>query len=146
MVKTKTWIIIIALLLIISGGASIFILLYKSDKTVANVYVDGKCVYSVDLSKVTESTTKMIGLAQNGYNIITIEPNRICISDADCPDKVCVSTGWISNSTLPIVCLPHKVIVKITSVADGIADGVYDNVAGDSADNSSVPDFDSVSK
>ena len=36
------------------------------------------------------------------------------MKSADCPDQVCVHQGWISDSTVPIVCLPHQVIIEVT--------------------------------
>ncbi len=34
---------------------------------------------------------------------------------ADCPDKLCVKQGKISKSGESIICLPHKVVVKISA-------------------------------
>ena len=48
-----------------------------------------------------------------GENVISVEPGRIRISDANCPDHVCVDTGWISDGVIPIVCLPHQLVIRI---------------------------------
>ncbi|MFQ9473637.1 MAG: FAD:protein FMN transferase [Oscillospiraceae bacterium] len=37
-------------------------------------------------------------------------------SHATCPDRVCVTPRWISSSTVPVVCLPQRVIVEIVGV------------------------------
>lgn len=116
--KTRTWIIIIAALFLVMSMLSIFLFKGKTIGTIANVYVDGECVYSVDLSIVTSAYTKEIK-TENGANLLLIEPSRISISEADCPDKVCVKSGWISNSTAPIVCLPHRLVIKIEKEAPG---------------------------
>ena len=42
-----------------------------------------------------------------------MEPGRIRVSAADCPDQVCVEQGYISDGTVPIVCLPHGLVIEI---------------------------------
>jgi hypothetical protein len=51
----------------------------------------------------------------NGYNTIKIENNKIWIEDTDCHDKYCKLQGQISGDGQIIVCLPHKLIIKIVS-------------------------------
>lgn len=120
--RTKIWILIFILILL--GSAAALLLPERGDGTIANVYRNGKCIYSVDLSSVKAPyTIKLKG--EHGYNNVLVEHGRIRISEADCPDKVCVHQGWISKSGTPIVCLPNKLIVKIEkSAADADIDGV----------------------
>lgn len=47
------------------------------------------------------------------HNTIVVEAGRVQVSQADCPDQVCVLQGWISDGTVPIVCLPNQLIVQI---------------------------------
>jgi hypothetical protein len=39
---------------------------------------------------------------------------------ANCPDQTCVKQGVIKDGTVPIVCLPHKVIVRIEGGESGL--------------------------
>ncbi len=112
MIKTKTWITIFAILLLIFGALSFWVTQRRADGNIANVYVDGKCVRSVDLSKVTESFDFTVE-TKTGTNVIRVEPGRIRVKEADCPDLVCVHQGWVSDSANPIVCLPHRLVIKI---------------------------------
>ncbi len=48
-----------------------------------------------------------------GKNIVEIGEGSVRILEADCPDQVCVRTGWISNPGQTVVCLPHKLVVEI---------------------------------
>ncbi len=125
MLKTRTWVIILAAVLICAVGLSFWTLGRKADGTVANVYQDGVCIRSIDLSRVTESERIVIEGA-GGANTILVEPGRICIEAADCPDQVCVNTGWISDSAAPIVCLPHRLVVRIEggTESDGAPDAL----------------------
>lgn len=50
---------------------------------------------------------------EGGENILTIKNKAAGITDADCPDKLCVKTGLIRNSGETIICLPHRVVVRI---------------------------------
>ena len=49
-----------------------------------------------------------------------VEPGRIRVESADCPDKVCVNQGYISDGTVPIACLPHKLIIRIEGGDSGL--------------------------
>lgn len=112
MVKTRVFIIIIAIILIAAIVATILIFTLNKNQSLAIVTIDGEIVYQVDLSKVTNEYEKVIETPY-GTNILLIEKNRICIKDADCKDETCVNQGWIVDGSTPIVCLPHHLVVKI---------------------------------
>ncbi|MDD6798492.1 MAG: NusG domain II-containing protein [Clostridia bacterium] len=57
----------------------------------------------------------------DGYNRVVIDNREVYMESADCPDKVCVKTGRISRAGETIVCLPHKVVVKIKGGEDADA-------------------------
>jgi len=44
---------------------------------------------------------------------VLVENGRIRFESADCPDKICVRTGWISKKGDTAVCLPNRTIIKI---------------------------------
>lgn len=44
---------------------------------------------------------------------IEIYQNRVRVKQANCPDQVCIKTGWISQSHEFILCAPNQVIVRI---------------------------------
>lgn len=113
MAKTGTWVAIILVILLLSLAASLCLWLRPADGKIAEIYVDGKLYKSVDLSKVTGSERITVS-TERGVNVILLEPGRIRVEAADCPDKVCVDAGWLENSAAPIVCLPHRVVIKLT--------------------------------
>lgn len=124
MKSTKFWIVLIAALLAVSAAAAL-LLAGRSAGTVANVYLDGQCVRSIDLSQVGEAYTFTVE-GPAGTNTVQVEPGRICVSHADCPDQVCVHQGWISTGVAPIVCLPNRLVIQIEGQAgqtdiDGVA-------------------------
>ncbi len=116
MKNTKVWIFIIGIVFSVSLISSILIFKSPAKGAVANIYEDGICIKSIDLSKVTEPYEFTIE-TEHGINKISVEKGRISIDEADCFDQVCVNQGWISNSVTPIVCLPHKIIIKLEDTA-----------------------------
>lgn len=59
----------------------------------------------------------------DGHNRIVIENGRVSITQADCPDQLCVKQGTISRSGQSIVCLPNQVVVSVQAKQDSL-DGI----------------------
>ena len=119
MIKTRVWITIFGIIMVLC--AVWMLLSYKEQSAAASIYHDGECVCSIDLSLVTESYELSVE-DENGSNIIRVEPGRICIVSADCPDQICVHMGWSSGKT--IVCLPHRLLIQFEATDfDAIAGG-----------------------
>ena len=57
----------------------------------------------------------------DGKNTIEIRDGKVRMTEADCPNHLCVRQGWISFSGQSIVCLPNELSVTITG-ADDAAD------------------------
>ncbi|MDE7422441.1 MAG: NusG domain II-containing protein [Lachnospiraceae bacterium] len=51
--------------------------------------------------------------SDNGENVLRISDGKVWLTEADCPDKICVNTGKIQYLGQSIICLPHKVVVEI---------------------------------
>ena len=79
---------------------------------IAAIYLDGVLVRRVDLDRVTEEEHYRVE-SHGGFNDILIQPGRICVASADCPDQICVLEGWLPEFELPIVCLPHELLIEI---------------------------------
>ena len=86
------------------------------------VSVDGVVV---DTFSLTEDMDKDILLEDGSYNHIRIKNGIASVTDADCPDKICVHQKGISKQGESIICMPHKMI--ITAYAKKEAE--YDSVA-----------------
>ena len=50
--------------------------------------------------------------------MVAVEPGRIRVAEADCPDEVCVHTGWIDGPATPIACVPHGLTVTVAREGD----------------------------
>lgn len=123
--KHKFWVILFSLLFL-SALASLLLLPRLGKGHVARITSEGKVIKEIDLDLVSEPYEFTVETS-NGYNRIRVEKGKIAVIEADCPDKVCQKTGWISGSLQPILCLPHELVIEILgegSEADVIAGGV----------------------
>ncbi len=123
MIKTKTWVIIICATFAVSAALALIIPSLKTDGTIANVYLDGVCIRSIDLERVKTPYSFTV-TSERGENTILVERGRICVQSADCPDRICVDQGWLSGSVSPIVCLPHRLIIRIERRAKSDIDAI----------------------
>ena len=46
-----------------------------------------------------------------GTNLLVIADGSASVTEADCPDALCVNMGKIGRAGQAIVCLPHQVVV-----------------------------------
>lgn len=101
------------LAIIAAAGIVVWIIMKNVpvDNPKVNIYLNGELLKTLPLNENGEFTVE----CEAGYNVIRIEKNSVFVSAADCPDKVCVNTGAISGGTVPIVCLPHRVEVRVVS-------------------------------
>ena len=128
MIKTKTWILILGTVLLLALLSCLILYTRPAPGTVANIYREGVPLCSVDLSLVTEPYEFTL-TDERGSNVIRVEPGRIAVIDADCPDRICVEAGWLSDSASPIVCLPHRLVIRIEKNAAAEGDPVPDTVS-----------------
>lgn len=105
--------IIIVLLVISTAGVLIYKNRMESSSRIALIKQDGKLIKTINLSTVKNSEEFIIKYKDNDFNKIKVEKGRIRITDANCPDKICVKKGWISKPGENIVCLPHRLIISI---------------------------------
>lgn len=50
-----------------------------------------------------------------GYNLLVIKDGKAYITEADCPDKLCVNQGGAEKNGETIVCLPNKTVITVRS-------------------------------
>ena len=73
-----------------------------------NVISDGEIIYSGKLADIKEPLE--INSRKIGYNKIVITDSGAKVTEADCPDKLCIEQS--KRGTYPIVCLPHKLVIE----------------------------------
>jgi len=120
MKSNKFWAILVLCVLMISVLISAVIFIYQGSGTVASVYQSGTLIKQIHLDTVSTPYTFVVESDDQRFNIISVEQGRICVTDASCPDHVCVNTGWISDGVIPIVCLPNELVIQIESASNNI--------------------------
>ena len=104
--KTKNWILLLGALLLVCAGLSVW-LMRSEEATAAQVYSDGKLLYTLDLG--TDRTLTVEG--SRGINVITVKDGKIAVTTADCPDGYCMDRGFCSGG-VQIVCLPNRLVIR----------------------------------
>ena len=115
--KTKHWLILIGVILLISVALSILFSLPGKTATTAEIWSGGLLMRTVDLQTDQTFTVE----TDNGYNTIVVENGKIAVRNASCPDHYCMHRGYC-NSGAPIVCLPNRLVIKF--VGEQTIDGV----------------------
>lgn len=111
MKKTKIFIIIIAVIFAAALAGSLLIFRTPRGNTV-NIKSGGKIIYTIDLSEAEDCEFDIE--YNGGVNTVEIKDHMIHVKEADCPDGICIKTGWIGGQTgaAPIVCLPNRLVIE----------------------------------
>lgn len=88
----------------------------SSTPTTAKIYSGGQLIKSINLNEVKESYT--ISLDCTPKVEITVEPNCIYYSKADCPDKLCKNCGKLSHPGDTAACLPSETLIVLEGQKD----------------------------
>ena len=91
-------------------------LLLRRDGGTVIVEQDGRETARYALSE--DRTVRIEGAG--GYNLLVIEGGEAWLSEANCPNLLCVKTGKIRYAGQSIVCLPHRLAVRIAGGASGL--------------------------
>lgn len=121
------WIIIFVMICIICLAVWLVRENQTQSAAVTQIKQGNDIIKEIDLSEISEPYEFEITDDNGGHNTVRVERGRICVIEADCPDKICVNQGYISNSAVPIVCLPHKLSITITDkqeTIDAVAGGM----------------------
>ena len=108
--SSKIMAICFSLAAIAAAAGIIYLNANESEKKYACIYQDGVLVYKINISDVEKPYTVTVG-----SNVILVEKGQISMTDADCPDGLCIKQGAITGDARPIVCLPNNVVIKLTN-------------------------------
>ena len=103
--------------LVLIGGllavaAVLFLVLSQrsTDGRTVKVEVDGGTVVALPLAV---DTTYVIEGANGERNTLVISGGKATVTEATCPDGVCVRHRAIDKAGQSILCLPNKVVVRV---------------------------------
>lgn len=101
--------ILFVVLLVCTVGSFFAKNLLTSPGALVIIEVKNIAVYKGNLAEDRKVTIK----GAYGDVRIQIKNGKVAVVYADCPNKVCVRTGWRSLSGETIICVPNQVIVRI---------------------------------
>ncbi len=103
-------IVLIASIIIISVIMLVGFNLFVSNKSTVNVYLNGTIIRTYNL---TDEVDEVITNDSGNYNHLIIHNNRVYLSDADCPDRLCVNQKPLDDKGGVICCVPNNLLVKV---------------------------------
>lgn len=112
--KTRTWIVLIFLLLTVCIFLSLFLLRPREDAHFAQILSGGNAVKTVDL-RINQAFT--ITAPNGGSNTVTVRDGQIAVTEATCPDHYCMERGYCSGGA-QIVCLPNRLVIRFLGPQD----------------------------
>ena len=108
--KLRNDIILVCALLFAAVAAFVMIRFVNHPGNTVVVSIDGKDVAEYPLNEDIEVEFN----TDDGHvNVLRISDGKAEMLSADCPDKLCVKRGAIYLTGQTIVCLPHKLVVRV---------------------------------
>ena len=112
--------VLVGVLLIAAVLALILLRNRQEKETGSNAVVtvrtaDGEAIYPLNKDGVFS--------LNGGTNTLVIENGEAWVSEADCPDKICMGMGKISKNGEFIACLPNQVIIVVEGGEESPIDG-----------------------
>ncbi len=112
---------IIAAVLLLAGAAFLCLHFFAAGGAEAVVEQNGTVLATLSLS---EDAVYEVKNGNTLTNTVEVKDGAVCVTYADCPDKICQKHRPIKRSGESIVCLPNKVIVTVRggkTQVDGVA-------------------------
>ena len=109
--KRRNTILLAVILLAVFGiGWLVQHRMLGSSGPAAVVQYKGEIIHRLPLDR---ETSVVVGDRDGDYNIVTVKDGKVSVTEANCPDQICVYIGQISTVEEVIACLPHGMIVYI---------------------------------
>lgn len=106
----KTDLLFMGVLCILALILLLVVSLSSPKGTTAQIYLHNVCVMTCDLTE-----DSIFQIDQVPEVTFQIQDGKIRFLSSDCPDQVCVRTGFISLAGQTAVCLPHRLVIRIIS-------------------------------
>lgn len=108
-VRTLTPWDILAALLLCACIAGSFVAFSGAEGTAVIVEVGGVTIEKLNIRENREFTFR----GEKGEMRIQVHDGGVRVVEADCPNRICVRTGWRRSEGDVIVCVPNRVVIRI---------------------------------
>ena len=85
--------------------------------SLAVVEVNGKAVRRITLGS-GQPLRRFTVEGSRGPSTLEVKDGRVRMVSSDCRDKICIGMGWTETSGRSIVCLPNRVVIRVTGGKD----------------------------
>ena len=112
--KWGDYIVFAAIAVMIVGMFIWGIIPNDNETLVAEISLEGEITHIINLDENQEI------LFHDGDVRIIVEEKKIRFIQSDCPDLVCVNTGWLKSKGRIAACLPNRILIKIIGFSDEV--------------------------
>lgn len=129
----KADVVLIAACMLTAVLVGVFLMVFRHEGNGVRISCDGELIAEIafeatgtqryfisakDGRMMVESCEGNPVLSDKGaYNLLSIEAGMVRMEAADCRDQICVRHHAVSAEGESIICLPHRLVVEITTVA-----------------------------
>lgn len=107
----KADLVIVAVVLAVAGILCFYLYYVNGDSgKYVEVEKNGKIVDTLSLDEDFEKQYDFDGET----NTLVIKDGKASVTEANCPDGICVNHKSVNKSGESIICLPHKFVVTVT--------------------------------
>lgn len=97
------------LVVLLAVASLVFLPAFHRQGNYAEVYLDGALVQVIPLEKDGDYRIESDG----HYNLLQVREGGIRVIEADCSDGLCMEFGRKDKNGEQIICLPHRLTVKV---------------------------------
>ena len=112
----KRDLILIGIIVVVIAAVCLTVFLTKEDGACVIVRIDGKQEATYSLLEDGEYSLN------DGTNILCIRDGKAFLTDANCPDQLCIKQGRIDQTGESITCLPNRLTVTVYGARDSEVD------------------------
>lgn len=104
--------LIFAVVLALAAAAAVPFWTAQTGALTCEIRQEDRVVRRVRLAEGYQDTITIVG--ERVTNVIEIDGRQVRFASSDCPDQVCVRTGTLTRAGQMAVCLPNRVVVRLT--------------------------------
>ena len=110
--STKFWLVLIGALLVVAVAGMLVIQSVREEGAQVVITWNGEVEGTYPLD---QDETFVFEGENGGRNVVVIENGLVFVSEANCPDQICVNHKPTNQTADPIVCLPNKLVVEVSA-------------------------------
>lgn len=88
------------------------------------IYKFGELYRQMPLSEAAVEEIRVTD-AEGRYNVVEIKDGQARVKEANCPNQICVKTGWLSKPGQISFCAPNNLKVIIKGASNGVDATTY---------------------